>query len=118
MNLRALGNILHNGTDYKRGDIISGLTDEEQARLIILKTGEAVDDLSEERIELVRGMDSLGLQMNRDAVLTTEQFSELKAEDQKSYLKALNIDPAGKENERIAQYEDWFAEQVTNDYDA
>ncbi|MNO15514.1 hypothetical protein D3C76_51800 [compost metagenome] len=45
-------------------------------------------------------------------VISVEQFEDLKADDQKALLKALEIDPDNKGENRIVQYEDWFAEQV------
>lgn len=47
-------------------------------------------------------------------VLSVEDFEKLKADDQKERLKALAIDPAAKEEERIKQYEAWYADQVTS----
>jgi hypothetical protein len=37
----------------------------------------------------------------------------LKAEEQKELLETLSIEPAGKAEDRTAQYEEWYAEQVT-----
>lgn len=56
-------------------------------------------------------------EINQDVsivVLSVEGFSELKADEQKERLKALAIDPAAKEEDRIGQYEEWFADQVTS----
>jgi hypothetical protein len=45
-------------------------------------------------------------------VLSPEEFSELPAPEQKTRLRVLEIEPASKEEDRIAQYEEWFDEQL------
>ncbi|MFK4167715.1 hypothetical protein ACI2LM_15860 [Paenibacillus lautus] len=114
MEIKAIGKVRHNGEDYNSGDVISGLTEKEYARLIQLKSGEAVEQLSNERIgSLQENNDFSGFQLNGPVVVSVEDFSGLKADEQKAHLKALKIEPAGKEEERIAQYEEWYAEQVS-----
>lgn len=118
MEIKALGKIRHNGEDYNAGDIISGLTEKEHARLILLNSGEEIAQLSTDRIQSIQeNNDFAGFQLNGDVVLSVEDFSELKAEEQKAHLKVLEIEPANKEEERITQYEGWYAEQVPADED-
>lgn len=45
-------------------------------------------------------------------VLTVDEFSKLKAEEQKKILEGLVIDPASKAEERVEQYQTWYDEQV------
>ncbi len=109
-NIKALGKIRHNGKSYKPGDIVPDLTEEEYDRLIRLGDGEPLEGQAVNPPGLAVGgqlpLPLVGL------VLSVEQFADLKADEQKAHLKALEIDPAGKEEERIAQYEDWFEEQI------
>ncbi|GIO33119.1 hypothetical protein J2TS6_42600 [Paenibacillus albilobatus] len=49
-----------------------------------------------------------------DTIPSPEEFADLPAAGQKERLKALEIDPASKEEDRIEQYEDWYFEQVGN----
>lgn len=115
MAVKALEKILHNGKNYSVGDVIPDLTEEEKARLIKLKAGEefASDGKQEPVDPDDKDDDFSGFQLNGQTVLSVEEFSELKADEQKAHLKALMIEPAGKEEERIAQYEEWYADQVT-----
>jgi hypothetical protein len=46
---------------------------------------------------------------------TIEEFSELKAEEQKAILADLGFEPGSNKEERIAQYEDWYAQQLPAD---
>lgn len=117
MNIKAIGKVRHNGKDYKPGEIVSGLTQEEHDRLIQLRAGEEVEQSSSsESWDVNQEINDLtSFQMNGDVVLSVEDFAELKADDQKAHLKALEIEPAGKEEDRIVQYEEWYAEQVTAD---
>lgn len=48
-------------------------------------------------------------------VLPVSGFTDLPASDQKELLKSIEIDPAGKVDERIIQYEEWFVEQAGNE---
>ncbi|WP_338842044.1 hypothetical protein [Paenibacillus glucanolyticus] len=111
MDIKALGKIRHNGKDYIPGQIVPGLTQEEYDRLIQLKAGEEVEQSSSSESQEYN--DFTGFQLNGAVVLSVEDFANLKADDQKAHLKALEIEPAGKEEDRIAQYEEWYAEQVT-----
>lgn len=61
------------------------------------------------------GNDEAGLPIAGGIVISVSDFAEKTAPEQKDYLKALQIDPAGKEEDRIAQYEEWYAEQVIKD---
>lgn len=49
-----------------------------------------------------------------DTILSPEEFKELSAPDQKDRLKALEIEPASKGEDRFEQYETWYFEQVAN----
>ncbi|WP_044480445.1 hypothetical protein [Paenibacillus antibioticophila] len=49
-------------------------------------------------------------------ILEPGEFGNLTAPEQKSKLKGLGIDPASKEEERIAQYEEWYQEQIEAAY--
>lgn len=49
-------------------------------------------------------------------LLEPGEFGELIASEQKSKLKGLGIDPAGREEERVAQYEEWYEEQIEAAY--
>ncbi|MDU5945824.1 hypothetical protein NYE69_28385 [Paenibacillus sp. FSL R5-0527] len=111
MNIKALGKIRHNGKSYKPGDIVPDLTEEEYDRLIRLGDGEPLEGQSVNPPGLAVGgqLPLVGL------VLSVEQFADLKADEQKAHLKALEIDPAGKEEERIVQYEEWYASQLPED---
>lgn len=119
MDIKALGKIRHNGKDYIPGQIVTGLTQEEHDRLIRLEAGEEVElSASSESWNVNQEInDFTGFQINGNVVLSVEDFAKLKADDQKARLKALEIEPAGKEEDRIAQYEEWYAEQVTTDED-
>lgn len=122
MNIKALGKIRHNGKDYIPGQIIPGLTQQEYDRLIQLKAGEEIKQSSSNEAQdatqdVTQGTqennDFTGFQLNGPVVVSVEEFAGLKADEQKAHLKALKIEPAGKEEERIAQYEEWYAEQVS-----
>lgn len=110
MNIKALGKIRHNGEDFKSGDTISGLSEKEYKRLLDLGVAEEVE-AAEEVNQPSNLIDGGNLPL-AGLILTVEQFSELKADDQKTHLKALEIDPASKEEDRIAQYEEWYAEKL------
>lgn len=102
--IKAIKNVIHNGQKYKHGDEIRGFTKEEAERLI--KLGAAEEE----------GKTSYEPEANKDNPLlddltTPEQFAKLKADEQKELLETLLIDPAGKAEDRIAQYEEWYAEQ-------
>lgn len=118
MNIKALGKIRHNGKDYTPGQIVQGLSQEEHDRLIQLKAGEEIsNETQDETQDVTQGSqennDFTGFQLNAPVVLSAEEFAGLKADEQKAHIKSLKIEPAGKEEERIAQYEEWYAEQVT-----
>lgn len=119
MNIKALGKIRHNGKDYVTGQIIPGLTKKEYDRLIQLKAGEEIEHASSNETQdatqdVTQGNnDFTGFQLNGPVVVSVEEFAGLKADEQKAHLKALKIEPAGKEDDRIAQYEEWYAEQVS-----
>lgn len=49
-----------------------------------------------------------------DTIISPEDFTKLPAPDQKDRLKALEIDPASKAEDRLEQYETWYFEQVAN----
>lgn len=49
-----------------------------------------------------------------NTILSPEDFKELFAPDQKDRLKALEIEPASKAEDRLEQYETWYFEQVAN----
>ncbi|WP_211746426.1 hypothetical protein [Paenibacillus sp. Marseille-Q4541] len=113
MDIKAINKILHNGKMYGAGDKLTGLSDEEAKRLVVLKDGIEVDqeilevkadslhDLSEGKI--------LPEDLDDDSVaLTTEEFEKLNAQEQKDELQLLGIEPAGKEAERIEQYKKWY----------
>ena len=110
-NIKALGKIRHNGKNYAPGDIVPDLTKEEYERLIRLGDGEPLEGQAVNPPGLaVGGQLPLG-----GLVLSVEEFAELKADEQKAHLKALTIEPAGKEEERIAQYQEWYASQLPED---
>ncbi|MGG3504762.1 hypothetical protein ABES58_04675 [Paenibacillus lautus] len=98
---------------YGYGEIVPGLSEKEARRLI--KTGLCEAILSEEEPSIPDDSLFPQLPLQGNVILSIEDFAELKADDQKSHLKALEIEPAGKEEDRIAQYEEWYAEQVTAD---
>lgn len=104
--IKAIKNVIHNGEKYKHGDEILGLTKAEAERLI--KLGAAEEE----------GKTSYESETDKDNPLfddltTPEQFAKLKADEQKELLETLLIDPAGKSEDRISQYEEWYAEQWT-----
>lgn len=109
MSFFALEKIRHNGESFSPGDEISGLSTEEAERLIKLK-------VAEKRTGDESDSDSTG--PSRDLILSIEQFAELKADEQKDRLKGFGIDPAGKVEERIDQYEAWYNEQVAGSLNA
>lgn len=113
MNIKALAKIRHNGKNYKPGDIVPDLTKEQYDRLIRLGDGDPVEEQYDQSV-IPPGSGDGGQLPLVGVPLSVEQFSELKADEQKARLKALEIDPAGKEEERIAQYEEWYADQVTD----
>lgn len=55
-----------------------------------------------------------GLPIIGGTIISVSDFAEKTAPEQKDYLKALGIDPAGKVEDRVAQYEEWYLEQVGN----
>ncbi len=87
MDVIALGKIRHNGEDYKKGDVIRNLLTFDGERLIRLKVAEPDEE---------------------DSLLTVAEFAKLKADEQKAQLEGLEIEPAAKAEERIAQYLDWY----------
>lgn len=42
---------------------------------------------------------------------TVEEFSKLKADEQKALLARLNIEPGPKEEQRVEQYKNWLAKR-------
>lgn len=61
------------------------------------------------------GSNDLGnLPVVGNTILSPEDFKELSAPDQKDRLKALEIEPASKAEDRLEQYETWYFEQVAN----
>lgn len=118
--------VLTGGREYKAGEIIPGLETNEERRLVSLGVCEWAPDF-ENVSDKVDGQNNEGGQSSitggsdlvngdqlplKGLILTVEDFAELKADEQKAHLKALKIEPAGKEEERVAQYEEWYADQV------
>ncbi|WP_160044703.1 hypothetical protein [Paenibacillus sp. USDA918EY] len=106
------------GREYQVGEIITDLDEKEEQRLITLGVCEAAPSLAEPKQEPAgtsteTDNDALNLPL-KGLVLTVEQFAELKADEQKVHLKSLEIDPAGKEEDRVAQYDEWYTSQVTD----
>lgn len=104
------------GRVYQVGEIIPDLDEKEEQRLITLGVCEAAPSLAEPKQEPAgtsTDSDVLDLPL-KGLVLTVEQFAELKADEQKAHLKSLGIDPAGKEEDRVAQYDEWYTSQVTD----
>lgn len=91
------GTVRHNGKSYAEGKEIPDLTESQAKRLTELK-------VIEEDNNAVSAPEDYDFE-------TPEEFAKLKAEDQKERLVALKIDPAGKSEERIAQYEEWYEGQ-------
>ncbi|OAB72793.1 hypothetical protein [Paenibacillus crassostreae] len=108
MDIKAIGKIRHNGESYSPGDILTDLTKKEGERLINLKVGEFM--ASEE------GMGALDLPISDD-LATIEDFTKLKADEQKELLETLEIEPSTKAEDRIKQYSEWFELQVNVDED-
>ena len=108
--------VLAGGRVYQVGEMIPGLDEKEEKRLITLGVCEAAPSLAEPKQEPAgtsTDSDVLDLPL-KGLVLTVEQFAELKADEQKAHLKSLEIDPAGKEEDRVAQYDEWYTSQVTD----
>ncbi|MBO2943576.1 hypothetical protein JJQ72_06240 [Paenibacillus sp. F411] len=106
--IRAINKVIHNGKLYQHGKEILGLTEKEAQRLLELGAAEEEGDTFYEP------------EPDKDNPLlndltTPEQFTKLKAEEQKEFLESLSIDPAGKAEDRVAQFEEWYTEQVTAD---
>lgn len=115
--------VLTGGRTFKAGEIIPALEDQEEQRLINLGVCEWAPDLEPEGIRIPASDQSgnddptgasnqLPLSGIVGVVLTVEQFAELPAQEQKDRLKALEINPADRKEDRVAQYEDWYAQQL------
>lgn len=111
MSIYAIERVRHNGEEYKAGEEILGLTAEEAKRLIDLKVAE---EEGKTIYEPEPGHDN---PLTSD-LTTPDQFAKLNANEQKEILISLSMMPADKKEDRIAQYEDWYAKQVTGDPDA
>ncbi|GIO39067.1 hypothetical protein J41TS12_39280 [Paenibacillus antibioticophila] len=107
-------NVLVEDRTYRAGEIIPSLDEKEEKRLLNLDVCELAPDLPSSIQGTGKDKDSNnGDQLPPDEViLTIEQFAELKADEQKARLKKLEIEPEGKAEDRIAQYEDWYAQQL------
>ncbi|MPY20636.1 DUF7210 family protein [Paenibacillus glucanolyticus] len=104
--IKAINKVLHNGKLHQRGEEILGLTEKQAQRLLELGAAEEEGDTSYEPEP-----DNDNPLLND--LTTPELFAKLKAEEQKELLETLSIEPAGKAEDRTAQYEEWYAEQVT-----
>ncbi|WP_110933817.1 hypothetical protein [Paenibacillus bouchesdurhonensis] len=116
--------VLTGGRTYKSGEIIPKLDEVEERRLLSLGVCEAAPDIQPVDNDEEKG--SPGTVPEPDSnldngqlplfglPLSVEQFAKLKADEQKARLKELEIDPSGKEEERVARYEEWYHNQLTN----
>jgi uncharacterized protein YunC (DUF1805 family) len=97
------------GQVYPAGSVIHGLSEAEEKRLV--KAGVAefpinVATDTRQPAETVVGP------------MTIEQFTELKAAEQKAHLEKLGIAAGSNEKERIEQYAEWLESSVSgNDGD-
>ncbi|KKO51968.1 hypothetical protein [Paenibacillus sp. DMB20] len=88
------------------------------------KLDEGADETEAEAIDQTQGdinpdnnggLADLGnLPIVGNTIISPEDFKELSAPDQKDRLKALEIEPASKAEDRLEQYETWYFEQVAN----
>lgn len=97
-------NVRHNGVLYVPGDRITGIEENEAARLVSLRA--IVSDGSQPLLdtESEDGHDPLGN-------LTAAAFAELKASEQKSMLQELGMTPESSADKRVKQYATWISKQ-------
>ncbi|MEK3873726.1 MULTISPECIES: hypothetical protein [unclassified Paenibacillus] len=126
LKVKKYNKVLAGDRMYKAGEIIPPLDETEEQRLLELGVCELAPDIRPAQTGLANDEDSMvnppGLAVGGQLplvglVLSVEEFAELKADEQKAHLKALTIEPAGKEEDRIAQYEEWYANQLPLDGD-
>lgn len=115
MAYKATENIRHNGVNFKIGQEVTGLKEEEAKRLFDLGV---IQDKKAEVIQAAFQEEQKSGEIDNkdlDIAYTPEEFAALLAEDQKVELKAQGIEPASKAEDRAAQYKAWYDEQVTPD---
>ncbi|TVX93042.1 hypothetical protein [Paenibacillus agilis] len=96
--LKAKFIVSHNGKKSAPGEPIRNLTEEEAQRLIDVGAAERLD------LDIIDITD--------DVDVTVEEFAGLGAPDQKKYLELRGMEPAGKAEDRVKQYEDWLNSDV------
>lgn len=84
---------------YGVGEVITGLSEVDEAALVESGTAEYVEEPAAEGGEHI--------------FPPPEEFAKLNAGEQKDHLVLAGIDPAGKAPERLEQYTTFFEEQVT-----
>ncbi|QGQ95860.1 hypothetical protein EHS13_13735 [Paenibacillus psychroresistens] len=114
MAITSAWNIQHNGIKYPAGEVIDLLSEEEEQELI--------DKGKAKRVPVVYVTEDSftldGNSQNDSDILTIQQFSDLKADEQKAQLLLLGIDPASKLDLRVQQYTQWFLFSPLGDLDS
>ncbi|MGG1442098.1 hypothetical protein ABE354_08565 [Brevibacillus laterosporus] len=100
---------------YLPGDIVSNLEQETEQQLVEDGFCALVENLDAETEQpLVED----GYDSDKQSLLSTEEFAELKANEQKETLQTIGISPAANGEQRIQQYVLWHNEQegVTDEF--
>ncbi|MDQ0114363.1 hypothetical protein [Paenibacillus harenae] len=95
MTITSEWKIRHNGNEYPAGEAVT-LPEADEKRLVDSGLAEYTDGGETEQ------------DLTSDDPLTPDEFSKLKADEQKVELLALSIEPAGNSEDRLKQYSEWF----------
>jgi hypothetical protein len=97
----AISKVRHSGSFFKVGEELTGLNEEQAKRLLDLGVIEGEDEFVAD--------ESPG---NTVTFVTPENFAKLTAPEQKDTLKFVEIEAAASKEDRIAQYTEFYNEQV------
>lgn len=120
---------VHDGQrEYRAGDAVEGLSREDEQNLVDSGAAEwpadetpevpQSNDNGEPAADPANDLEPISVNEEegdggpQTELLSVEAFNDLAPADQKEYLKSLDIEPAGKENERIAQYAAWHGQAI------
>jgi len=98
MSFIAKSKIRHNGIFYNVGDEVLGLTKGQAERLVQLDALEGDGEFLPDK-------------PNKADLISPEEFAKLQAPEQKAQLEVCNILPAGKSEDRVQQYSEWYTVQ-------
>ncbi|QHZ50025.1 hypothetical protein ERICV_05126 [Paenibacillus phage phiERICV] len=122
MAIKVIWTIVHDDQEYSPGETISGLSEEEEHRLVKLgaaeQINEAVPPLQQEPDQAQGEKEEnnlFGVVEDKEETLpTVEEFTVLQANEQKELLESLEIKPGTNAETRIEQYKELYEQEDEN----